>query len=41
MVLLVGDEVVAVLAVVAEQEVPGRGVAEDGVAHLLVVESVG
>ena len=32
---------VAVLAVVAEEEVLGRGVVEDGVAHLLVVEAVG
>ena len=40
-VLLVGDEVVAVLAIVAEEEMPGRGVAEDGVVHLLVVKAIG
>ena len=40
-ILLVGDKVVAVFAVVAEKEVPGRGIAEYGVAHLLVVEAVG
>ena len=40
-ILLVGDKVVAVLAVITKEEVAGRGVAEDGVAHLLIVEAVG